>query len=379
LSKRRKEQSSKPSLRSNTGALVLDGVHVHKKRIRRELHIDKGNQHILAAFGIKSDTTVIEEGLPIVDLFCCIGGYSTGATQAGHRIVLAVDNDPIALGIHAANHPDAVHRVMTLGPETQDELIREIRAALPPGCVRWHLHGSPPCTFLSTMRNACHHPNRTAEKLAENEELGMAMVNWYLDFVELLNPTTFSFEQVNHKDVRETLRDRMRSKRTWDFEVVKMWEYGVPQTRTRIIGGTRALIDRLRFDQTLRVATPTTIRQVVTPPENAMYIVCAFNRLADFSQTEEDSNGGFVNAEAEGRTRTLDEPCSTQMCKSLSWWTERFETIRILNINETLAIQTFPTDYTFPTGTRVKDKIKGVGNAIPPLFAKKLMKIDACK
>ena len=375
LSKRRKDQSSKSLLQSNTGELVLDDVHVAKKRIRQELHIEQGNQHILAALGIKSHTAVIEESLPIVDLFCCIGGYSTGATQAGHRIVLAVDNDTIALGIHAANHPDTVHRVMTLGPETQDELVREIRAALPPGCVRWHLHGSPPCTFLSAMRNACHHPNRTAEKLAENEELGMAMVNWYLDFVEKMNPTTFSFEQVNHKEVRETLWDRMRSKRTWDFEIVKMWEYGVPQTRTRIIGGTRALIDRLRFDQTLRVATPTTIRQVVTPPENAMYIVSYWDRLADFSQTKEDGKGGFVNSEAEGRTRTLDEPCWTQMCRSLTWWSGRFETIRILNIGETLAIQTFPADYIFPAGTRAKDKIRGTGNAIPPLFAKKLMKI----
>ena len=88
LSKRRKDQSSKSLLQSNTGELVLDDVHVAKKRIRQELHIEQGNQHILAALGIKSHTAVIEESLPIVDLFCCIGGYSTGATQAATLNVL---------------------------------------------------------------------------------------------------------------------------------------------------------------------------------------------------------------------------------------------------------------------------------------------------
>ena len=38
-----------------------------------------------------------EAKVAIVDLFCCIGGYSTGAVQAGHSIALAVDDAGVRL------------------------------------------------------------------------------------------------------------------------------------------------------------------------------------------------------------------------------------------------------------------------------------------
>ena len=53
--------------------------------------------------------------LAVVDLFCGIGGFSTGATRAGARVALAVDANPEALRVHHVRHPRARARAWTLG------------------------------------------------------------------------------------------------------------------------------------------------------------------------------------------------------------------------------------------------------------------------
>ncbi|WP_419606333.1 DNA cytosine methyltransferase, partial [Thiolapillus sp.] len=45
----------------------------------------------------------------VIDLFAGAGGFSTGATMAGARVVWAANHWRSAVIIHKANHPDAVH------------------------------------------------------------------------------------------------------------------------------------------------------------------------------------------------------------------------------------------------------------------------------
>lgn len=47
--------------------------------------------------------------MDVIDLFAGAGGFSTGATMAGCRVVWAANHWQSAVEIHAANHPDAVH------------------------------------------------------------------------------------------------------------------------------------------------------------------------------------------------------------------------------------------------------------------------------
>ena len=42
--------------------------------------------------------------IDVVDLFCGVGGFSEGARQAGHRVVLAVDSNKSALEGHVESH-----------------------------------------------------------------------------------------------------------------------------------------------------------------------------------------------------------------------------------------------------------------------------------
>lgn len=43
------------------------------------------------------------------DLFAGAGGSTTGATQAGARVVIAANHWRLAVDTHQANHPDTQH------------------------------------------------------------------------------------------------------------------------------------------------------------------------------------------------------------------------------------------------------------------------------
>lgn len=47
--------------------------------------------------------------MKVVDLFAGAGGFSTGATLAGHQVVWAANHWPDAVKWHSRNHPDAEH------------------------------------------------------------------------------------------------------------------------------------------------------------------------------------------------------------------------------------------------------------------------------
>lgn len=308
----------------------------------------------------------------VVDLFCCIGGFSSGAAAAGHKIALAVDCDNVALGIHEANHPETRHELMMLGPDTEEDLLRIINEVVPPH-TPWHLHGSPPCTKLSSAKVMSQ---RSKEIVDEGIEDGIFFVKWYLDFVERLAPTSWSIEQVAVKQVVKTLEARKQDiSWLYDFRILQFADFGVPQTRKRLIAGTPWLIDRVAHDETIRVCKFKTIREAIpNPPAGAAYVRSNWHRKADESLTEEAADGLFLNADAESRCRGLDEPCWTTMAgHALAWWDKEFNTIRCLNIEETMAIQSFPKDFVFPEGTKASDKLQGIGNAVPPLFAKIFM------
>ena len=129
--------------------------------------------------------------VPVVDLFASIGGFSCGARDAGHQIVLAAECELERVQVHTKNHPDCVH----LCTELPDERLLEMLPA--PGTL-WHLHASPPCQNLSKANGG---NVREKDDSTERTGVGLEMVIWFLDLVEHARPTTWTFEEVNHPEV----------------------------------------------------------------------------------------------------------------------------------------------------------------------------------
>lgn len=292
---------------------------------------------------VVSVAACLRPNTPVVDLFCGIGGFSTGAAQAGHRVVLAVDNEPRLLSCHSSNH-DCVHICCDL---PADDLPL-------PESGRWHLHGSPPCTNLSIMQ-----PLQSREKRAHAVDL----VAWFLSLVPKHRPTTWTMEQVNTKKVREQLDlFKRRHPGLCQWVSVDMADYEVPQHRRRIIAGTPSIIAKLRRSKATRRLG--LIAAIPKPP--LPYVRCAlYKRPNHYTREIED-------VPLKDQIRSVSRPSYTILARGIKRWADADgNTLRQLSARENALIQTFPADYRIPLASVLSQL--AVGNAVPPRFARLLM------
>jgi DNA (cytosine-5)-methyltransferase 1 len=169
-----------------------------------------------------------------VSLFSGCGGLDLGLTQAGFRIVLAVEADPTCVASYKANFPKAriYHgRVEDLTPERIGE------ASEGEACSDVDLlAGGPPCPPYSKSRFY-----RKEKPRALDDPLGWATLNGYLNVLGSLKPRAFLLENVAglayevHRPAFDLI---IRAARELGYEcshkILNAADYGVPQIRERL-------------------------------------------------------------------------------------------------------------------------------------------------
>lgn len=301
------------------------------------------------------------EHVDVVDLFCGAGGFTEGARRCGHRVVLAVDSDPVALKAHAANHSDVRHERLTL-PDPQ------LHALLPPPHVCWHAHGSPPCTKLSVAGGT----NRSSE----DRVAGMRLVVWFLDFVAAATCASWSLEQVAQEDVLAELEARRRADPSrYAYEVVRMDHYGVPQTRKRVIAGSPWLISRMR-DRAEPLSVPRIADVLPHFPANAVGIkgrrYTLGHRWAKVWAKAFNKAENKVPLERRIKKGGLRAPAPTLICSAPHRWADAAgNTVACLTVREHAVLQTLGANYVLPC--TYNDAVRLIGNCIPPLFVERIM------
>jgi site-specific DNA-cytosine methylase len=302
-------------------------------------------------------------GVPIVDLYSGVGGFSCGAEMAGHAVKLAVDADFEAAFWHEVNHPRAEHLVRAL-PDPDFERW------LPPPNTLWHLHGSPPCQLLSVATGNCAHPEKWRE--------GMEQVRYYLDLAFRAAPAGWTMEQVAHPHVERLLGEwRGRHPRWIDFEVVKMEEWAIPQTRKRIIAGSPWLVQRLRDAHQPIYRRP--LRSVLPEPPAKAVGIKGQNRFDTPTQMKRATAAHpafqkrIKTRLIQKQVRSMADPAPTVMAgNTLRWVQPGGKTIRTLTLREHARIQTFPDSFRFPTrDAKLAQRL--CGNSVPPELARQLM------
>lgn len=281
----------------------------------------------------------------IVDLFCGCGGFSTGAKEAGHNVVLAIDNWSDALYVHEYNHPDTIHMNIELGGSATD-MYKLIMNYIPKG-QKWHLHGSPPCQNLSTA-------NRTNQNTGE----GMRLVNWYLELVKLCKPTSWSMEQVigarNHLNNFE------------QKHIINTKDYLVPQTRKRLFIGKGWNLPEPLGEISLHDKLPYLHKEGIS-------------YVKGYSNTRSvNINGVHVgNVKNTGLQgfKSIDEPTFT-LCAAgpLGLFDNQLKKIRSITLREALKIQGFPDSFSFPDDIPKTVAYKLVGNSVCPVISFLILK-----
>mgnify|MGYP006146644265 CR=1 FL=1 len=307
-----------------------------------------------------SSTVSGSESLECYDFFSGCGGWTTGAVQAGHRVVFACDHSAEALAAHEANHPDAAH--------LQAELpLPRAQLPFPKDGRPFHVHGSPPCTLFSTM-------NTRSGDAAPAKRRATRLVRWYLKTALASGCTSWSMEQVPSKIVIGVVRRfRAANLAKMDYGIFDFYDLGVPQRRKRLLAGSPALIARLK-----RMACHARRRSVrdVLPVVRGTHIRSSLRWEA--KRLRHDRKPG------EARYAYIKSPNPLHSCHStkgaaptvvtsspLNWVTLGAGEEPILTARELAALQCFPNDYAFPP-TQALAKLL-IGNSVPPLVARLLM------
>jgi len=336
-----------------------------------------------------------------VSLFSGCGGLDLGLQHAGFSIVLANDTDPVCAESHSHNFRDVPFHLASVA--TLDATgVGDAAGLKHPGELDL-LAGGPPCPPFSKSRFY-----RKEKPRALDDGVAVETIGHYLRLLTELRPKAFLLENVKgfaysvHRPALELVLSTARQLGyhcTWT--VLNAADFGVPQIRERcFVVGSR--VGAFVFPG------PTHARN---PAENLLSAglaqwVSAGEAIGDLDSEE---NAGDVGHVAGGRYHDLlklippgdnylyftahrGHPDPVFRWRSRYWsfllklspdlpsWTiqaRRSNNMgpfhwrnRILRIEEVKRLQTFPDEF-FLAG-RVEDQWRQIGNAVPPLLAKRL-------
>ncbi|EXJ72451.1 uncharacterized protein A1O5_04955 [Cladophialophora psammophila CBS 110553] len=288
------------------------------------------------------------------DAFCGAGGTSSGALEAGLKFKFGVDFDLTAIATYRNNFECTGTQVML---NDISDFIK-IACASEDGFKVDFLHMSPPCQpFCGANRSPNEEANR--ENMNAFSKVG--------DLLDVCKPRVATLEEAKSLtdiDKRKYFRDLI----SWFIEkgysvqwkAVELAKFGVPQTRNRTI-----IIASGPGEQLPAFVRPTHGDGPGLKPIPS--INSAINSIpANASHQKERP---FMRA-------PKPPYAGTELCKTIMTSVKSHHYhpsgLRRFNIREYASLQTFPPTFVFAGS--MSEKLKQIGNAVPPLFAQTLFK-----
>lgn len=336
----------------------------------------------------------VTDACSVVDLFCGVGGLSHGFVQAGFDVAAGVDADPdCQYAFESNNDARFVHRRL------EEMSGREVEGLYPDRSVQV-LVGCAPCQPFSA-----YVPDDKKEELDD-----WKLLEDFAEVVTSVKPTVVAMENVprlrSFRDgevlsgYEQSLRD---AGYTVTREMIYCPDYGVPQTRRRLVVLASRLGEIELTDPTHSPGDHPTVREVIgdmpaidhgeTHPDDRLHRSSRLGernlkriRASRPGGTWEDwpeelvadchkkaSGSGFKNIY--GRMEWDDQaPTITTGC--FNFGRGRFghpEQDRAISLREAAMLQTFPKDYEFVAPddpVYFKHLGRHIGNAVPVALGK---------
>lgn len=298
--------------------------------------------------------------MKIVSLFSGAGGLDLGLKQAGHEIIWANDIDKDAVATYKEN----------IGDHIICDDIKNISIDSIPDCDV--VIGGFPCQGFSQ-----------ANRLRSIEDDRNKLYRFFYNTIKVKQPIFFIAENV--KGILSLGKGEVIKQIIADFEeagyktivhLVNMANYGVPQTRQRviIIGQKKGLSEEFLF----QFPKPTHSKDGKLP--KWISIKEAIDHFPDPDKDNNVLNHIYSEYKVEfrdytGHRQTLpDKPCPTILARGNGKGgvcaIPHYNGRRRLTVRESATIQTFPESFLF-IGTK-SSCYRQIGNAVPVLFAKML-------
>lgn len=321
-----------------------------------------------------------------IDLFSGVGGLTEGLHKAGFQTKLAFEIDELASKAYKLNHK----KTKVITDDIRNVSTSEVKSKL--GNKTIHLlAGCPPCQGFSSIRRL----NKPKPVKDERNRL----INEFVRFVIELKPYTFMMENVPGLSLDKSFKKALKELENAgyfkpDWKVVNIKDYGVPQSRKRLVlVGSRLA--------PLKIAEPTmkkrTVRQVIGKLPNPKKSKDPLHKIfpshtAEILNLIKDipKNGG--SRKDLGKNRQLkchqkvnigfndvygrlkwDDISTTITGGCLNPSKGRFlhpDQNRCISAREASMLQSFPKTYKFPVNAPSSKIALMIGNALPPEFSR---------
>ena len=298
--------------------------------------------------------------MTIISLFSGAGGLDLGLIQAGNIIILANDIDKDAVATYRENIGDHI---------VCDDIKNIDISALPNADV---VVGGFPCQGFSQ-----------ANRLRTLEDDRNQLYRFFYNTIKVKQPKYFIAENVKGilslgkgEAIKQIVANFEAAGYITSVNLVNMADYGVPQTRQRVI----IIGQRVDLGKELRFIFPQPTHSKTGELPQWVSIKEAIDHFPDPDKENNVLNHVYSAYKVEYRNFTghrktdPDKPSPTVLARGNGKGgvcaIPHYNGRRRLTIRESASVQTFPEDFHF-VGT-MNSCYRQIGNAVPVLFARKL-------
>lgn len=337
--------------------------------------------------------------LKAIDFFCSGGGMSFGMQQAGIDVIAGIDFDPDCKETYEKNIKGAKYILADVCILKEEDLAREINVKKNDDDLIFI--GCSPCQYWTIIRTSKGKSEKSKDLLHE-----------FHRFIKYYNPGYVVVENVpgilgkkKESGLDKFTQDLEKRGYKVHYEIVRLNRYGVPETRRRfslianritneeifpksnnsnptvadfigIKNGFKKISaghkDETSFIHTTAGLSNTNLKRLkLTPKNGGSRKSWAGTSMQLEAYKKKNCNISFNDTY--GRM-SWNKPAPTITTKFFSISNGRFahpDENRSISLREGATLQTFPKNYKF-IGNSVSSIARMIGNAVPPLYAKKI-------
>lgn len=335
--------------------------------------------------------------LKAIDFFCGGGGMTYGLSEAGIHVLAGIDIDINCKETYEFNNTNSVFLHRDIKNYKITDLALDIN--IKPNDDSMIFVGCSPCQYWSIINTNKDKSSKSKDLLAEFGRF----VEYYLPGYVLVENVPGILKKENESPLRSFIIMLEKNNYKFDYHIVNMNNYGVPQNRKRfsLIASRIAEVKLPKPDNNTKV-----LKDYIGQKNGFLRIEAGHKDNSDFNHScaglselnlerirKTKHNGGcrfdwkednklqlnaYCNNDNDFRDNygrmSWDKPAPTITTKFLSLSNGRFghpEEDRALSVREGATLQTFPKSYVFKSKS-LGQIAKIIGNAVPPEFAKRL-------